>query len=73
MIASMFGYILRHPVYWLVFTMVLLLTQRREKQAQAAAQADGSADFPENHRTYGQSGLATALSRSNRQRRAIQA
>lgn len=72
MIDSMFGYNLRHPVYWLLLTMVLLLTQRREKQAPAAAQPDGSA-APQ--RTTGRRAVVagTALSRSNRQRRAIQA
>jgi len=44
-IDSMFGYNLRHPVYWLLFTMVLLLTQRREPDAVPATQPDGSADL----------------------------
>ena len=39
-IDGMFGYSLRQPVYWLLFTMVLLLAETR---AAPAAQRDGSA------------------------------
>lgn len=44
-IDSMFGYNLRHPVYWLLFTMVLLLTERREQHAAPVAQVHGGAEL----------------------------
>ena len=39
-IDGMFGYSLRQPVYWLGFTLVLLLTERREQYAVPAAPPD---------------------------------
>ena len=42
-IDGMFGYSLRQPVYWLGFTLVLLLTERREQYAVPAAPPVGMA------------------------------
>jgi O-antigen ligase len=44
-IDGMFGSSLRQPAYWLVFAMVLVLTERREQYSALAAQLGGSANL----------------------------